>query len=222
MLGKAGRTQAATEPFGSPCAASADVSATLATHLTSSIPPLYRTLLDFSIKDFRFNHLYRMTSPGAPALWIEAEHYKVVGACLAAARRRVNVTQQSELASARSLWSLMIGDIRHRQRYRTSGAKPIIPRRQDLAYPRSRIRCSCRPFRRGGSRAPMLEGKPLRSGYTSVSFCPSQTTSGVITPFQRLPGRWAAPSNEMPRGSPQPQHRSEYRFFAVMRNAHTA
>jgi hypothetical protein len=32
------------------------------------------------------------------ALWVEAEHYKVVGACLAAARRRVNVTQQ-ELAA---------------------------------------------------------------------------------------------------------------------------
>ena len=34
----------------------------------------------------------------AVALWVEAEHYKVVGACLAAARRRVNVTQQ-ELAA---------------------------------------------------------------------------------------------------------------------------
>jgi len=32
------------------------------------------------------------------ALWVEAEHYKVVGACLAAARRRANVTQQ-ELAA---------------------------------------------------------------------------------------------------------------------------
>jgi len=31
-------------------------------------------------------------------LWVEAEHYKVVGACLAAARRRANVTQQ-ELAA---------------------------------------------------------------------------------------------------------------------------
>jgi transcriptional regulator with XRE-family HTH domain len=34
----------------------------------------------------------------AAALWVEAEHYKVVGACLAAARRGVNVTQQ-ELAA---------------------------------------------------------------------------------------------------------------------------
>jgi hypothetical protein len=34
---------------------------------------------------------------GSSALWVEAEHYKVVGACLAAARRRANVTQQ-ELA----------------------------------------------------------------------------------------------------------------------------
>jgi len=34
----------------------------------------------------------------ATALWVEAEHYKVVGACLAAARRRANFTQQ-ELAA---------------------------------------------------------------------------------------------------------------------------
>jgi transcriptional regulator with XRE-family HTH domain len=31
-------------------------------------------------------------------LWVEAEHYKVVGMCLAAARRRADVTQQ-ELAA---------------------------------------------------------------------------------------------------------------------------
>jgi hypothetical protein len=31
-------------------------------------------------------------------LWVEAEHYKIAGACLAAARQRVNVTQQ-ELAA---------------------------------------------------------------------------------------------------------------------------
>jgi transcriptional regulator with XRE-family HTH domain len=35
---------------------------------------------------------------GAGAVWVEAEHYRVVGGCLAAARRRVNVTQQ-ELAA---------------------------------------------------------------------------------------------------------------------------
>ena len=35
---------------------------------------------------------------GKAALWVETEHYKVVGACLAAARRRANVTQQ-ELAT---------------------------------------------------------------------------------------------------------------------------
>jgi transcriptional regulator with XRE-family HTH domain len=27
-------------------------------------------------------------------LWVQAEHHKIVGACLAAARRRANVTQQ--------------------------------------------------------------------------------------------------------------------------------
>ena len=31
-------------------------------------------------------------------MWVEPEHYKVVGACLAAVRRRANVTQQ-ELAA---------------------------------------------------------------------------------------------------------------------------
>jgi len=35
---------------------------------------------------------------GKAALWVETEHYKVVCACLAAARRRANVTQQ-ELAT---------------------------------------------------------------------------------------------------------------------------
>ena len=30
-------------------------------------------------------------------MWVEPEHYKIVGACLAAARRRANLTQQ-ELA----------------------------------------------------------------------------------------------------------------------------
>jgi transcriptional regulator with XRE-family HTH domain len=34
----------------------------------------------------------------AAALWVEAEHYKIVGACLAAARRQANVTQ-GELAA---------------------------------------------------------------------------------------------------------------------------
>ena len=34
----------------------------------------------------------------AAALWVETEQYKIVGACLAAARRRANVTQQ-ELAA---------------------------------------------------------------------------------------------------------------------------
>jgi len=31
-------------------------------------------------------------------VWIEAEHYKIVGACLAVARRRASITQQ-ELAA---------------------------------------------------------------------------------------------------------------------------
>ena len=32
-------------------------------------------------------------------MWVEAERYKVVGACLAAARRRANVTQQQLAAT---------------------------------------------------------------------------------------------------------------------------
>jgi transcriptional regulator with XRE-family HTH domain len=39
-----------------------------------------------------------MVSPGAAPLWVEAEHYRIVGACLAGARRRANVTQD-ELAA---------------------------------------------------------------------------------------------------------------------------
>jgi len=39
-----------------------------------------------------------MVWPGAGAVWVEPEYYKLVGACLAAARQRVNVTQQ-ELAA---------------------------------------------------------------------------------------------------------------------------
>ena len=35
---------------------------------------------------------------GAVALWVEPEDYKIVGACLAAARRQANITQQ-ELAA---------------------------------------------------------------------------------------------------------------------------
>jgi len=31
---------------------------------------------------------------GAVALWVEPEHYNIVGACLAAARRQANITQQ--------------------------------------------------------------------------------------------------------------------------------
>jgi hypothetical protein len=64
--------------------------------------------------------------------------------------------------------------------------------------------------------------KPLLSRYTSVSSCPSRTTSGVITPFQRPSERSGAHSNAISSRSPEDQHRSEYRSLAVMRNAHTA
>jgi hypothetical protein len=63
--------------------------------------------------------------------------------------------------------------------------------------------------------------EPLRGRYTSVLSRPSGTMSSFITLLQRLAGRSAAPSNAISRGSPQPQHRSEYRSLAVIRSAHT-
>jgi ribosome-binding protein aMBF1 (putative translation factor) len=54
----------------------------------------------FQYRIFRFTKFaerhYRVSE--LAVLWVEAEHYKIVGACLAAARRRANVTQQ-ELAA---------------------------------------------------------------------------------------------------------------------------
>ena len=64
--------------------------------------------------------------------------------------------------------------------------------------------------------------KPLRSRYTSLLFCHARTMSGFITPLQRPPERSAADPRGMPRRSPQPQQRSEYRFLVLIRNAHTA
>jgi hypothetical protein len=43
--------------------------------------------------------------------------------------------------------------------------------------------------------------------------------SDPIALLQRVSERSAAHSSGIPRGSPPPQHRSEYRSFAVMRNA---
>jgi ribosome-binding protein aMBF1 (putative translation factor) len=55
---------------------------------------------DYRIIQYRIFDLPSMPDGmiGGSALWVEVEHYKVVGACLAAARRGVNVTQQ-ELAA---------------------------------------------------------------------------------------------------------------------------
>jgi ribosome-binding protein aMBF1 (putative translation factor) len=53
---------------------------------------------DYRIIQYRIFRFTTFSSPGAGAVWVEAEHYKVVGACLATARRGVNVTQQ-ELAA---------------------------------------------------------------------------------------------------------------------------
>jgi DNA-binding transcriptional regulator YiaG len=53
---------------------------------------------DIPISDFPIYYLCRMALPGAAALWVEAKHYQIVGATLAAARRRANVTQD-ELAA---------------------------------------------------------------------------------------------------------------------------
>jgi transcriptional regulator with XRE-family HTH domain len=48
-------------------------------------------------------------------LWIEAEHYRVVGACLAAARRRANVTQD-ELAARLGKPQSTVSEIERGQR----------------------------------------------------------------------------------------------------------
>ena len=40
-------------------------------------------------------------------LWVETEQYKIVGACLAAARRRANVTQQEVAARLGKLQSFV-------------------------------------------------------------------------------------------------------------------
>ena len=52
----------------------------------------------FQYRIFRFTNFCRMESARQRRLWVEAEQYKIVGACLAAARRQANVTQQ-ELAA---------------------------------------------------------------------------------------------------------------------------
>jgi len=66
--------------------------------LTLSIPPPYGMSSDIPISENSIYYLCRIARPGAAALWVEAEQYKVVGACLAGARRRANVTQD-ELAT---------------------------------------------------------------------------------------------------------------------------
>ena len=48
-------------------------------------------------------------------MWIEAEHYRVVGACLAAARRRANVTQD-ELAARLGKPQSAVSEIERGQR----------------------------------------------------------------------------------------------------------
>lgn len=67
----------------------------VATCLTSAIEAFYTGLSDLSILDLS---IYPVLSWERLPLWVEAEQYKVVGACLSAARRRANVTQQ-ELAA---------------------------------------------------------------------------------------------------------------------------
>jgi transcriptional regulator with XRE-family HTH domain len=70
---------------------------------------------DIPISDFPINYLCRIARPGAAALWVEAEHYKVVGACLAAARRRTNVTQQ-ELAGRLAMPQSFVSEYERGQR----------------------------------------------------------------------------------------------------------
>jgi len=68
----------------------------------------------------------------------------------------------------------------------------------------------------------MHDRNTLRSSYTSLSFCPARTMSALIALLQRPSERPAARSIATARGSPQDQHRSEYRSLAVIRNPHAA
>jgi len=53
----------------------------------------------------------------------------------------------------------------------------------------------------------------VRSVYTSLSLAPARTMSGFMIPLQHPSDRSAAHSSAVPKRSPQPQHRSEYRSF---------
>jgi Helix-turn-helix len=66
--------------------------------LTSNIRQLYRGYRIIQYRISRFTIFAGWHDRGTGAVWVEAEHYKLVGACLATARRRANVTQQ-ELAA---------------------------------------------------------------------------------------------------------------------------
>jgi hypothetical protein len=61
----------------------------------------------------------------------------------------------------------------------------------------------------------------LRRRYTSVSSCAARTLSGFDSSAPAPSRPSAAHFSAMSRGLPQPQHRSEYRSFAVIRKAHT-
>jgi hypothetical protein len=65
----------------------------------SELPPILCEVIGLS--NIGFSDLTTFAGKhfrGAAALWVEAEQYKIVGACLAAARRGADVTQQ-ELAA---------------------------------------------------------------------------------------------------------------------------
>jgi hypothetical protein len=57
----------------------------------------YQELSTFSIWRFPINHLAGFYRRGGRSVWVSSRDYKIVGATLAAARRRSNLTQQ-ELA----------------------------------------------------------------------------------------------------------------------------
>src|SRR5215467_11339983 len=68
---------------------------------------------------------------------------------------------------------------------------------------------------------PTLAESPLPAARPAYPSDPVNL-SRFASPPQRLSKRSRAASTAIPRDSPQAQHRSEYRFFAVTRNAHTA
>ncbi len=72
---------------------------------------------DYRIYQYRISDLTTFAGgiTEAAAMWVEVEHYKIVGECLAAARRRANDTQH-ELAARLGKPQSFVSEYEHGQR----------------------------------------------------------------------------------------------------------